>query len=78
MFTTYILWSERMHKYYIGSTGDLADRLERHNLGREHYTSKGVPWIVVHSEEFVTRAEAVNKEFQIKKRGAKRYIESLN
>ena len=77
MYTTYILWSARIEKYYIGSTSDLESRLERHNAGREKYTSKGIPWIVVHSEKFTTRAEAVKKEFQIKSRGAKRYLEKL-
>ena len=77
MYTTYILWSDRIQKYYVGSMADMIKRLERHNSSREKYTSIGVPWKIVYTEEFQTRSEAIKRESQIKKRGAKRYIESM-
>ena len=73
-FHVYILHSEKLNKYYTGQTNNLEDRLYRHNAGQEKYTSKGVPWKLVWSKEAATRALAVALEYQIKKRGAKRYI----
>ena len=48
----YILFSEKLHKYYIGSTTDLERRLIDHNRGKEKFTSLGVPWKLVYKETF--------------------------
>ncbi|QYH39290.1 GIY-YIG nuclease family protein [Algoriphagus sp. NBT04N3] len=37
-FVVYILFSERLGKYYVGQTSDLDKRLKRHNSGRERFT----------------------------------------
>ena len=66
MYYVYILWSENWQRFYVGSTGDLADREERHNSGRSKATKGGIPWVLVHSESFATRAEAVRREREIK------------
>ena len=76
-YTVYILESEITGRYYVGSTGDLADRLERHNQGRSKYTKSGIPWKVVYTEQFETRAQAVHREQQIKRRKSREYIEDL-
>jgi putative endonuclease len=54
----YILYSQSVDKYYIGSTGNLSDRLERHNSGRSKYTKSGLPWELKYSEEYETRSDA--------------------
>ena len=74
-FKTYILWSESLQKFYVGSTGDLEDRLSRHNAGEGKYTSKGVPWVLVWSCSCVERKEAFTLENKIKKRGIRRFLE---
>ena len=78
MFSAYILQSQKTQRYYIGSSEDIENRLEEHNSGETKSIRKGIPWKLIHSEQFETRAEAVKKEKQIKARGAKRYLESLN
>ncbi len=60
MFYVYILLSEKTGKFYIGSTGDLEDRLFRHNSGWSKSTKSGRPWQLVYSETFSTRSEAMN------------------
>ncbi len=75
MFTTYILYSKIINSYYTGHSNDLERRMKEHNSGRNSTTRKGVPWIVVFTVEFQTRGEAVQLEYKIKKRGAKRYLE---
>jgi putative endonuclease len=76
-FCVYILWSEELGKYYVGSTNDFDDRLFRHNQGYEKFTSKGIPWKFVWKEYYSTRSEAYYKEIRIKKRGIKRFLIDL-
>lgn len=75
-YTTYILYSAFLKKYYVGSTANLADRLRRHNDGESKYTRKGVPWVLIWSSAFEQRSEAVSLEMKIKKRGIKRFLET--
>ena len=77
MYFVYILKSNTTGKYYIGSTGDLNDRLQRHNQGRSKATKLGIPWELVHSETFGSRAEAMNREMQIKSWKSHLKIDSL-
>lgn len=77
-FKTYILWSELIQKFYVGSTEDLPQRLLRHNSGRVKFTSKGVPWQLIWSFEGVDRKEAFKLEMKIKSRGIKRFLEDRN
>ena len=74
-FTVYILESERLGKYYVGSTSDVEARILRHNQGRSKYTKSGMPWRLVYTEDYATRSEAVNRERQIKRRKSLVYIE---
>ena len=66
MFFLYILWSESSKKFYVGHSADLDGRLLRHNSGRSKSTKGGLPWILVHSEEFETKQLAVTRELEIK------------
>jgi putative endonuclease len=62
----YILLSIKTGKYYIGSTGNLKDRLLCHNSGRSIATKSGIPWRFVYSVEFFTRSEAIKRELELK------------
>ncbi|MBI5079374.1 GIY-YIG nuclease family protein [Candidatus Wolfebacteria bacterium] len=66
MFYTYILKSLKNGKFYIGYTGNLLKRLERHNAGYANYTKNRGPFKMVYSETFATRIEAIKREKQIK------------
>jgi len=66
MFTVYILFSRSTSKFYVGSTANVEDRLCRHNTGRSASTRHGKPWILVYSEQFASRSEAMQREKQIK------------
>jgi putative endonuclease len=77
MYYVYILYSEIIDTYYVGSTGNLADRLRRHNSGRSIYTRRGVPWKLVYTKEFETKSEAYRSEMYIKSQKSRKYIEGL-
>ena len=74
---TYILYSGKIDRYYIGSTYDIKWRLERHNMGWGKFTKYGIPWELVYSEQFETKAEALKREREIKKKKSRKYIEEL-
>ena len=76
-FYVYIIQSEKDGSYYIGSTKDLAERLERHNQGRSKYTKGKTPWELVYHEEFPDRSSAMKREEEIKGHKRKAFIESL-
>jgi putative endonuclease len=75
MFSTYILWSDLLKKFYAGSTQDLDQRLLRHNTGKVNFTSKGIPWQLIWSKPGVDRKEVYNLEMKIKSRGIRRFLE---
>ena len=73
----YIICSIKDGSYYVGSTQDLADRLQRHNQGRSKYTKAKRPWKLVYVEEHRDRSSAVRREREIKSRKKSDYIEAL-
>ena len=75
MFSTYILYSAKTQKYYVGQTEALSDRIQRHNDGESKSTKAGVPWELIWEFQHKTRGEAILLENKIKKRGAKRFLE---
>jgi len=66
MYYTYVLWSAVLRKRYIGSTSDLAHRLEQHNAGLGTFTKRGIPWLLIYSEQYPTRRETEQRERQLK------------
>jgi len=77
-YFVYILFSDSLQKYYVGSTEDINKRLEEHNRGKSSFTSKGIPWKIVITFDCETRSEAVNLEKKIKNRGIKRYLQDIS
>jgi len=65
-FKVYILKSVKVEKYYIGSTSNLEKRIEFHNSKRARWTKRYQPWILIHFEEYSTRAEAIKREKYLK------------
>lgn len=73
----YILFSDKFNRFYVGHTIDLDDRFKRHNQGRSKATKAGVPWKLVYSEKYKTKALAYQREIQIKKWKSRKLIEQL-
>ena len=71
-YYAYILQSEVDQSYYKGSTEDYMKRLEQHNQGLSHYTSRKMPWKLVYVERFESRAAAMSREKSLKKAGGSR------
>ena len=74
---TYILYSKKLNKYYVGSCINLERRLYEHNIGHSKFTSLGVPWQFVYSELFESLVEAKTRELKVKRMKSRKYIEGL-
>jgi putative endonuclease len=77
MYYTYILFSIKLNKYYIGSTDNVERRFCEHNSGKTPFTSTGIPWILKYFETFQSRTEAYQREIYIKNRKSRIFIEKL-
>ncbi len=77
MYFVYILYSEKLDRYYVGQTEDIEKRLQIHLLGISKYTSVAIDWTLVHSETFPTRKDAIKRESEIKRKKSRKYIEEL-
>ena len=62
MFYIYVLKSLKDGIRYVGSGEDYQERLRRHNKGDYRFTKGHLPWKVVYTESYETRAEAVRRE----------------
>src|SRR5690606_38737621 len=77
MYQIYILYSPSADRHYIGSAENHEERLAQHNAGRNKSTKHGIPWKIVYTEVFPTRAEAFRRELEINKKKSRNYIEWL-
>ena len=78
MFYTYILFSQKLDRYYIGFTaGEVEARLVKHHLSNKGFTSKAKDWKIVYRERFVTKQEAMMREKQIKNWKSRSRIKEL-
>ena len=77
LYYVYIIYSSTLDQYYIGHTENLQDRIFRHTNSGSKSTKKANDWVVKFTENFETRAAAVKREVEIKKKKSRKYIERL-
>lgn len=66
MYYTYVIYSEKILKYYVGYTSDLKKRISHHNLGLDRWTKRGTPWKLVYKEEYRNKHDAFLREKYLK------------
>ncbi|TKC12161.1 GIY-YIG nuclease family protein [Pedobacter polaris] len=77
MFYLYILYSKTRNKYYVGSTGDLLERIKTHNTNHPGFTGHTGDWVLVYKEIFDRKEEAYARERAVKKWKSRKLIEKL-
>jgi putative endonuclease len=73
MYYLYILQSNDRAHYYIGATKNLSNRLAQHNNGNSKSTKPYRPWLIIYSEEYNTKQDAMKREYYLK--SPKGYLE---
>jgi putative endonuclease len=78
-YCVYILYSDSLDKFYIGSTHDLALRIHIHNNPHEgrKFTAKGIPWMLKLRIDCIDKRHAVLIESKIKSIKSRKFIERL-
>jgi len=69
MYYLYLLYSQNIKEYYIGTTPDLKKRFYSHNAGKNIATKAGKPWKLVYYEAYPTKEDAVSREHKLKRYG---------
>jgi putative endonuclease len=77
MYLTYILYSEKSDRYYIGYCADMDARIQRHNSGYVTATRNCQPYIVKATKVFASETEARKEERRLKKQKSRKYLEWL-
>jgi len=67
MYYLYILKSLARNRHYIGITGNLENRLRKHNTGNVISTKPYRPWKLVSSEIFTDKTSARKREIFLKR-----------
>ena len=77
-YFTYVIYSDKFQKIYIGFTKNLEQRLVDHNVrARKGYTIRFRPWRIAYSEEFETEKEARIREKQLKSAKGREFIHKM-
>ena len=78
MFTVYVLHSDKFDKIYVGYTSDLSTRIKSHNeLATKGWTVRFRPWRIIHTEIFESKADAMQREKQLKTAMGREWIRQL-
>jgi len=79
MATVYILYSQSLDKYYIGSCIEVAERLDQHlsKFFPGAFTSKANDWVIFFSLIDLSYKQARSIESHIKNMKSKKYIQNL-
>jgi len=76
-YFTYVLYSDKYKRLYIGQTDDLTGRLSQHNMGKVTSTKPYKPYRIIYCEKFSTRHEAVNREKFLKAKKSRTFLKKF-
>ena len=65
-FFVYILFSDKLNRFYIGSCQDIEIRLKEHLWKHTGFTAKAKDWKLVYSEQQPSKSLALQREKKIK------------
>ncbi|HLN96345.1 MAG TPA: GIY-YIG nuclease family protein [Flavobacterium sp.] len=78
MHTVYILFSEKLNRFYTGATSDFDTRWHYHQHAANHkFTHKASDWTPFLSIDCATKTQAFAVEKHIKAMKSKTYIQNL-
>lgn len=77
MAYVYILKSEKSGKYYIGSTGNIRERVRQHNSGNVTFTRNLRPLVLVLVQKYSNITEAKEIERRLKALKRRDYIDRI-
>jgi len=76
-YFVYILYSVIFKRTYAGQTDNISNRLLYHNSGKVKSTKPYRPWMLIHSESFISRSEAMKIEKWYKSSNGRKKIAEI-
>lgn len=77
-YCVYVLYSEKINKYYIGSSSNVDNRVIFHNFSLNRiWTKRGQPWVLKRTIECNDNTEALKLELRIKRMKSRKYIDEI-
>jgi putative endonuclease len=76
-FHVYILYSARIKRTYVGLTSNLEARIKAHNVSSKGWTVRGRPWVLIYTETFQSKAEAIAREKELKSGKGRVFIKEV-
>ena len=79
MCFVYVIYSEKLNRFYTGTTDDLDHRIAQHNSAfyTNNFTSKGIPWVLKVRFSFVDSSHAYFAEKFIKRMKSRVFIQKI-
>ena len=76
-YCVYILLSLKDGNFYVGFTTDLSRRLDEHNQGRNTSTAPRRPFVLVHAEYNLAKADAERRGLYLKTAKGRRTLKLM-
>ena len=76
MFYTYVLYSKKDHKLYVGYSSDLKTRVIKHLKGQVSITKNRLPLVLVYYEAFIDEKAARDQELFYKTGQGRRVLKN--
>ena len=76
-YYVYAITSLSRNYIYVGISNDIDRRIQEHNKGYNKTTKPYLPFKLIYSEEFPSRAEAREREKYLKGGSGKKFLKSL-
>ena len=74
MFYVYAIKSLARNYIYVGITNNIERRLAEHNNGKNRSTKAYKPFVLIYTEQFLTRMEARIREKYLKSGAGKEFL----
>jgi putative endonuclease len=76
-FCVYVLVSLKDGNFYLGLTSNLARRLDEHAQGRNTSTAPRRPFVLIHAEYYLAKADAERRELYLKTTKGRRTLKLM-
>jgi len=76
-YAIYILQSLLDQSFYVGSSADPFDRLEKHNRPHMGYTASRQPWKLVFVQWLPDKTQALKLERIVKAKKSKQFLQNM-
>jgi putative endonuclease len=74
MYYAYVIQSSIDGSFYKGHCQDREMRLKQHNSGKTKSIKHKIPFMMIYSEEFTTKEEAIKREKYFKTAAGRRFL----